>query len=670
MNVQVSYSWLKEYIKTDKTAEEVAKLLSLHAMNVEYIKEIEGEKIFEIEITGNRPDCLSVIGLARELSVLLGKKLAEEEVKTHEQKENNKQAKLEIKILDQKLCPRYSGAVLSGVKVGDSPDFIQKRLKQAGLRPINNVVDITNYVMLERGNPLHAFDATDGLNEIIVRLAKKGEQMTTLDDQKLVLTDKDLIIADSKQVLGLAGIKGGKAREVTQETKRIILESANFNPSSIRQSSRRFSLVTDASLRFDKGLSPEGTETFLNRVIELLVKYAGAQLESQSDSHKPLSPAILVSLSQIGLNRLLGLDFSLTEAERILNNLGFEIVESKKNKITVTVPWWRQGEVELEVDLIEEVARIYGYYNLVSQALTGRLPQDNQSIKFALEKRVKDLLVDLGFTEIFSYSLTSKIIAGQPAVKIKNPLNSDFEYLRRDLTVSLLPVVAKNQKQTEDLNLFELSKVYWPGASEPAQEVNRLAVLKAGRETNQADFYNLKAVLEKTVNIFGNFKVNYQTLKNCPVWQEGQSAVVSANDQVIGAIGFINLSLLRKMSVKTAVVGFDISFDWLTDHFSDQKKFRPLAKFPTLNRDLALVVPKSKLWQEVEEIIKTSGRPYLRKLSVFDVYEGKGLAPDSRGVAVHLRYRSNKRTLRDKEVEILQNKIISKLAVSGIKVRE
>ncbi|MDP2918542.1 MAG: phenylalanine--tRNA ligase subunit beta, partial [bacterium] len=416
MNILIPHSWLLEYFKTNLKPAEIAERLSLCGVSVEKVEKIvadgKAEYVYDIEVTSNRPDLLSVIGVAREAGAVFKKKCAFPAL--FKIPASDEMMPLRIEIRDPDLCPRYLGIVLQDIAVGPSPDFISERLKLSRLRPINNVVDITNYVMLEYGQPLHAFDwdllakNEKGEAEIIARKARQNEKMTTLDKQNLDLEPEMLVIADSAGPIALAGIKGGAKAEVTEKTKTIVLECANFNPVSIRKTSRKLSLATDASARFEKGLSALGLEVPFGRAIYLLEKFAqGRSASSYQDVYPKKLGVKKVNFYFKTLEKILGVKIPDNYAQEILLSLGFKI-KKQTGGLEVTVPYWRYCDIGIEEDLVEEIARIYGYDRLKGKLLDTAMPAETRSKSFAQEEKAKDILAGAGLTEVYTYSFVSQ----------------------------------------------------------------------------------------------------------------------------------------------------------------------------------------------------------------------------------------------------------------------
>lgn len=677
MNILIPHNWILEYCKTNLKPQEIASRVSLCGVSVEKVekassKMTEGnpEYIYDIEVTSNRPDMLSVIGIAREVSAILKEKLVMPKIPAISALVSSLK-NLDIEILEPVLCPRYLGILLEDVEIGSSPEGIASRLEQAGLRPINNVVDITNYVMLEYGQPLHAFDADrldtqKGIPQIIVRRARRGEKITTLDDQTFELKDNMLVIADAKSPIALAGIKGGKKAEVTLQTKRIILECANFNPISIRQTSRALSLQTDASARFEKGLSPLGLEAPFGRALDLLQKFTRGKIASRAvDVYPKKFVRKKIEFDPVSAMRLLGEDIPRPRAIAILERLGFQ-TKIEKGKIIVSVPAWRYYDTEGEEDLVEEIARIYGYHRLRGKLLDTRIPEEIKSREFLWEERAKDMLVGAGLTEVYTYSFVGKDLLAkcgfetEDNLKVTNPLSQEFEYLRRDLLPSLLNVAKENRQRTEEVKIFELARIYLGGDQVLPREERHLVGLWWQKNGKTALFYQMKAVVESLLHSLGVRDLS---------WKEGGgklvaplgSAEISAAGRDVGFLGIVKPAIASNFKLKEPVLVFDLNFEDLFKDFSSHKTYQPLPKYPAVGFDLSVVVPEETLWQEVENKIKVSGGNLVSEVRFLEAYHGKQISKGKKGLFLRIVYRSAKRSLKEEEAKNVHQKIIGAL---------
>ena len=672
MNIIFPYNWIKQYIPDLKvSAKEIAKKLSLHSHSVEKIEKIGGEEVFEIEMTSNRPDCFGIIGMAREIAVLFGKKLKVDQIDLPKT-ETNKQLFLQIENKAPELCRRIYGVILDNVKVLDSSKLIQKRLKQIGLRPVNNIVDLTNYVMRETGQPLHAFDY-DEINgkKMTICLSKKEGKLELLDGQVCQFKNSALIIQDQERIVDLLGIMGGKNSGVTEKTKRIFLQAPNIDGMQIRKTWREFDLHTDAAILFEKGLDPRACEPAVLRAAQMIQQIAQGKIASQViDFYPQKIKAKIIQFDLEKVEKILGLKIAKQKILQILQDLGFKAaVGSSQDCYKITAPYWRHNDINIAEDLIEEIGRIYGYYKLPSYALTGALPKVDQDLNLQLktEERSRDLLKDLGFIEILTYSLTSeKNVSPEHAVKTSNPLSNEFEYMRTALLPGLLETAQKNQKTIEKIQIFELSKVYAFNNQQAPQEKIHLGFLVSGKEK----FYFLKGVLENFLQELGIKKVKYNCSSASSFFDLDESAEIKINETKIGQMGLISKETLKKYNLKNLYYGLEIDFNELMEHYNSSKKFKKIPKYPAAYLDLSILVKKNILWYDLEQRIFKAGKPLLRTVDVFDVYKGKDMPQNCRSIAFHLEFRSKKHNLKDEEVKIAQDKIIKSLKEFGVKIRE
>lgn len=631
--------------------------------------------IFDAEITTNRPDALGMVGFAREVSAITEAKFMRlDKTRSKRRGKTRSPFSLSVKIEDKSQCPRYMAALIESVKVAGSPFWLKKRLISAGLRPINNIVDITNYVMLEFGQPLHAFDADKiagkGKKEIIVRKARNGEEIETLDGVKRKLNPEILIIADREKPLAIAGVMGGAGSSVSAGTKNIIIEAANFNPKAVRKSSRALSLFSDSSNRFEKGLSAEFPRIAIGRAIELMRDLSGgAQREKIIDAYFKKYRPTKVNLDFSYLCQKLGIEIAPKKAIKILESLGFQIAAKSKAGIKVIVPYWRQGDIEISDDLVEEIARIYGYHNLPSTLPKGEIPEKSGRDYFIREERVKDFLSDLGFCEVYGNSMVSgKMLAdfginSASALKIKNPLNEDMVYLRSALTPSLLKIISKNLRHKKEASIFEMANVYLPqkskGKNRPPKEEMILAI--AVTLSSGEAFAKLRAISEALLKKSG---IKEKNIAFVPAIRENlhptRTAAIKIGGVEIGFVGEIHPATLKTFDIGQRVAVAEISFEKLEAFAGDKKIYAPVSKFPPAEIDLAIVLDKKISWSDIKTEI--SGiNPLIAGVELFDIYSGKNIAGGKKSLAFHIVLQSFERTLQEAEVKKITGQIIEKL---------
>lgn len=628
------------------------------------------DNVIEFEITPNRPDCLSIYGMARETAATFNKNLKEiKPVLKNEQDDIDNFANgIEIQT---PYCTRYYSRVIKDVVIRPSPLWLQTTLMNAGVRPINNIVDITNYVMLELGQPLHAFDL-DNLSgkKIIVRQAKNNESLTTLDNTQRILDEKDIVIADASDSIGLAGIMGGLDSEITQNTRTVLLEGANFNEKHIRLTSKKLSLRTEASTRFEKGIDPNLCEQAVERVAELVeLTASGIVVKGVIDIKQYEDKENVIDLRPERVGKLLGVEIPASDMHTYLNRLGFG-TSSKGTKIEAIVPSFR-NDVEVEADLIEEIGRLYGFHNIESKPLFGALTRGEKSYKKQIESRVKDILQGVGFNEVMTYSFVSpkaydKLNLSENAVernfiKLMNPLGEDFSTMRTTLVSNMLDLIGRNQKKgVVSANFYEIGHIFIP-KSLPVEELpDEKAVLSMGFY-GENDFYFMKESLEIILDRLGIKDISYNRESNNPTYHPGRTATLHAGGKKLGIIGEVHPDVLTNYDIKQRVYVADVDFDLIVSLSDLEIKYSPLAKFPSMTRDIALVVNEEVMIGELESVIKYHGKDLIESIELFDIYRGNQVAENKKSVAFSIVYRSFEKTLTDERINPIQEAIIRDL---------
>ncbi len=625
-----------------------------------------GSPIVSFGITPNRPDCLSMVGMAREVGIIEGKplRLPRPEVSEVPSKAADV-VKVTVKARD--LCPRYACRVIEDVKLGPSPLWMQQRLIAAGMRPINNIVDITNYVMLELGQPLHAFDADKiAEGEIIVREAEENEVLKTLDGVERKLEKGMLLIADPTQPLALAGIMGGESSEITESTKRVLLESANFNRGSIRRTSRKLGLRSEASSRFEKGLDPELVFLAADRAAELLEKYAGGKVYSGTvvDGDYEAKETVVETTASF-INRLLGLELEKSQIVEILTKVGLEVA-SNGDALTVKVPSFRQ-DIEQEVDLAEEVARIYGLDNIPDSIPKGEIASSGLTQLQKVERILARELASIGYSELITYSfLSEKRLEGLPGepVRIANPLSEEQAVLRTSLLPSLLKAVETNYNRLQkDVAFFEIAKIYLKSEGQALPEEKlMLGAALAGKKQGyfdaapgDVDFYDLKGALDYLGSRL-RLTFDYAPSRR-PRMHPGRCADVSLDGRVIGYIGQIHPD-----ETEEPVYFLEIEVEPLTKGLSEVVVYKGLTRFPAVFRDIALVGPMAVPAKELTEAIINAGGRHLVSVELFDLYTGPQVGEGKKSLAYALMFQSEERTLTDSEIDEALKNIQAKVA--------
>ena len=633
-----------------------------------------GDAVIDFSPTPNRPDCLSMLGIAWEAAALTGKAVRLPSLDYEESGEPiEKLARVEI--LDSDLCPRYIAGVVTGVTVGPSPGWMQQQLKAAGMRPINNVVDITNYVMLEYGQPLHAFDY-DLLAErrIVVRRAREGESIVGIDGQLRRLAPHTLVIADAARPVAVAGVMGGAESEVGERTVNILLESATFDGLSIRRTSRELGLRSEASTRFDKGLSPELPLFAARRAIQLMVQLAGGKaakgLVDVYPGHSARQP---IRLTTERAMKVLGVGVATEEMARTLKALGFQGRDGGDSALQVEAPYWRM-DIAIEDDLLEEIARIKGYDWIPTTTLGGHLPVYEPEPMLALKEAVRDIMVASGLVEIVTYSLTSQEVraraqpGGPEPLRVWNPLSTDLEELRLTLRGGLLRTLAANQRnQEEGIHLFEVGKVYLPTEGELPQEREVVAAVLSGprrasfwqAEGGELDFFDAKGVLEALFDGLG-VVVSYEPDKD-PLLHPGRTARLFVDGRPVGLVGELHPRGAGAFDLLNRPVAYlEVDLQELLPLLPERgHPYQPIARFPGIVRDLALALDESVPAQRVLEIIRAT--PLVQQAPLFDVYAGEQLPPGKKSLAYRIVYQSPGRTLTSEEAQRTQDRLLDRL---------
>ncbi len=635
-----------------------------------------GDVVLDLEVTANRPDCLSVLGVAREAAALTGVPLQEPDL-AYAEGGQPIAALTSVEILDPDLCPRYMCSVVTGVKVGPSPQWLQDRLSKAGLRPINNVVDVTNYVLLEYGQPLHAFDF-DKLRgrRIVVRRARPGERMATLDGQERVLQPTMLTIADAERPVALAGVMGGASTEVDGATTSLLIESASFAPTSIRRTSRALGLRTEASLRFEKGLRPHLAPVALRRATQLILQVAGgtaAQGLVDIFPAKSEPPQLTLTLQRI--KKVLGVELPLDRVLGVLTSLGFSCQADGPAALRVTVPYWR-SDVTIEEDLVEEVARIIGYDAIPTTMLSTPIPHHEPPALRDLREEVKDWLVKAGMQETISYSLTSRealeraeaLAEGVEPLRVANPMSRELEYLRTTLRASILNTAASNlRRQEQGLRLFEAGRVYLPRSGDlPLERETVIGVLAGPRaeaawqaDQGALDFYDAKGVLEALFAGLG-VPASFEAAQD-PLLHPSRTAHILAGDLRLGVVGEVRPDVLERFDIQgVAVTLFELDLERLAESRPQEtRRFQPIPRLPGAWRDLALVVDAQVPAARVQALLQD--HPLVARVTLFDVYVGPGVEPGHRSLAYRVLYQAPDRTLTAEEVAQVQARILRRL---------
>ncbi len=667
--MKLSLNWLKRYIQVNLTADELSHKLTMAGIEVEKVSKENNDVVFDLEVTPNRPDCLNVIGFARELSAILDQKKQIPSFKPHKMPTK----KYDIQVDDKKDCARYIGTLIENVHVKPAVDWMESLLKSIGVRTVNNLVDITNFCLMETGQPMHAFDADKiSGNKIIVRRAKKGEKIVMIDGVERELDPSILVIADDKKPVAVAGIMGGKESEVTEKTHNVLLESAYFDPVLIRRAARKLGLSTDSSYRFERGVDFDMVESGANRAIDLILELAKGDITKKDEvkavSKLKLSTSIVVSIEQI--NGYLNDKLSIHACKKILNNLDFEATLFGKNKIKITPPSFR-GDIKQEVDIVEEIARIVGYDNLPSTTPLIKPSQILPDEKRQKRNAIRKALLSQGLNEIITYTMVNKRSLEKTrqeslsGISIINPLSQDQEILRPALLASHLNVLAANiNHQQKDLTVFETGKIYIGGS-----EKEVLAVALSGKQNSDwrnharktVNYYDLKGVLVKTIqDVFGaeitvkHIKKNY--------FDETQSVAIFLKGQEIGEMGLLSDEVVNNFDIKNAKVLFaQLDLEKLLKEDWRHKKFVPVCEFPAIIRDVSLAIKTEINFADITQEAFLLGEGILKSIDFIEEYLGEKIQKGYRGIVFSCSYQSDKKTLTDDEITKLHQRIVASI---------
>jgi phenylalanyl-tRNA synthetase beta chain len=640
------------------------------------LSEVLGETIFDLDLTPNRPDLLSVVGVAREVAALTGQRVREPSVE-YDAGGASVSGRASVGIADPDLCPRYVGALIENVKIGESPGWLQDRLIAAGLRPINNVVDITNYVMLELGQPLHAFDFTRLKGgKIIVRRARPGETLTLLDGTERELAPEMLVIADAEDAVALAGVMGGENSEVAKTTTTILLESANFKATSIRRTSAALKARTDASVRFEKSLSPHLPPIAAARAVQLIVQICGGKAaDGILDVFPEKAPEVEITLTQERLHRVLGVELPTTQVRDVLTGLGFGCDWVAPDHYAVRVPYWRT-DVNIADDVIEEVARILGYDEMPTTQLRGAIPHHEPQPRVELRERLREALAAAGMQEIITYSMTSlealqkvlppEELATNPPLRIANPMSREHEYARTSPRAAVLQTLAKNLDPRGGLvALFEAGRIYIPRSDDLPQEIEVVCGAVTGRKPDRwsqpgeerAGFFEAKACVETALDVLG-VRGEYREAVDF-AYLAGRTAEVLVAESRVGLVGEVHPRVAASFDIDDVVGMFELDLDALLPHMRHIAHYEPVSPYPPVVEDLAVVVADDVTSARVQSIIESF--PLVRSAPVFDVYTGPPVPAGRKSMAFSVSYQAPDKTLTDEDVARQRDRIVARL---------
>jgi phenylalanyl-tRNA synthetase beta chain len=673
--MKLSLNWLKDYIDPKLSTEELIERLTMAGLEVELVEASGADKVLELEITPNRPDCLSILGLAREIGAITGRSVNPPKIK----KFKTKVLKDLVHIEDKKDCSRYIGTLIRDVQIKDAPQGMKARLSALGINAINNAVDITNFVLMETGQPLHAFDH-DKLSggKIIVRRAKAGETIVTLDGIERKLDASILVIADTQKPVAIAGIMGGRDTQISAGTRNILLESAHFDMGLIRRACRSLGLRSDSSYRFERNVNFDGVLTGADRATDLLLELAGGRLDGRKEAlARTKNFAIKIPVKVLDIESLLGVKVTPAKAKAWLGKLGFKVT-AKAGTLIVTPPGNRT-DIGQDVDVIEEIARMIGFDRLPSKMpliKTTNIPVDKRPRQ--VKEQIRGVLKARGVDEIITHSmingkmLAKSNLADLPALRIFNPLNQDQEMMRPSMLPSMLQAAALNiNRGQKDFRFFEFGKRYFADS-----EKETLGILLAGRRTHDwraakkeaVEIYDLKGVMEdvfRTLGIDPAYGAN-----QLPALDPGCAASITFNGKYLGALGRIDRRVLNNWDIKNQDIYYaGLHLDEIFLLPAQTLKYQPISEFPAIVRDVSLAVKKGIEYSKVEGICLKNGGDILRSVQFIEQYLGDKIQPGNKGLVFSCHYQSNTRTLREDEVSAVHERIMQALILEISAVR-
>ncbi len=674
--MKITYNWLKEFVEFDLSPSELCKVLTMAGLETKVIESMDGDHVIEVDLTPNRSDCHSVIGIAREVLALTGGRFKYPDISVKES-DGDINSLISVAVEDPQLCPRYTARIIRGVKVKPSPSWLEKKIIAVGIMPINNIVDVTNYMLWEMGQPLHAFDYEHIKGKkIIVRNAYKKESLATLDEKKHNLSEDSLVIADSERAVALAGVMGGGDSSVTQATRDILLESAYFNPISIRRTSRRHGIFTDSSYRFERGVDNERVVAALDRAANLIAELSeGKVVKGRIDCYpKKISyPQIDLRISRT--NRILGISLNREQILNVLNRLMFTTKVIDDDKIKVNVPSFRK-DIEREIDLIEEVARLHGYEKILKTIPSSKVSVSVSTKSQVFEKEIRNILISLGLTEVINYSFIDEKYFGlmnihqddplRKTIKLRNPLSQNWSVMRTTLLPGIINTAVFNvNRGIYDVGIFEVGKVFIPNERLPVEKMMMGCAVTEKVEKKiwskgERDFYYLKGLVESLLGRLNIHDIEFFPV-NLSYIHPQKGTCVRINNEDIGYLGELSPAAAEGFDLKEKLYVFELSLDKIFDNAVTEKKYTYLPKYPSIYRDIAIVLDNNIKSDDVYMIIRDTDNSILKEIILFDYYEGKQIPDGKKSLAYSLIYRSDDRTLTDDDVNPIHEKIIKSL---------
>ncbi len=668
--MKLSYNWLKEYVDVKASPEEIAHKLTMSGSAVEGINKVGQDTILEFEITSNRPDCLSVTGLAREVAAVFDKKMKMPDFSKPAKTGETKKIKCVIESPD--LCQRYTARIISDVKIKEASQSLREKIEAVGIRPVNNVVDITNFCLMELGQPMHAFDL-DKIkgNKIIIREAGKNEKITTIDGIERKLNPGMLVIADERGPIAIAGIMGGIETEVGPDTKNIFLESAYFNPVSVRSTARELLLSSESSYRFERGVDKALIEMASSRASKLIIEEAGGRIGNFCETGDKKTRTKKIILKNSNASKILGIPLKIGKAKKILNHLGCSARSKSADILEVSVPSFRE-DLTREIDLIEEIARIYGFDNIPSKVSKITIQIIRKEKSREIIEKVRKTLVSSGMNEIMTYSLISQEAAERfPSiikneVFLNNPLSEEQKVLTPQLLDGMMKAVSYNiNRKNKDLKLFEIGKVYSENNGKYIEDTTLSMALTGLFSANwengkkESTFYDLKGIIEEAFAKF-NLEIEIQPGKISGI-SSGGNVLIKKTGEKIGYIGEASRKTLKIYDIDQKVFIAGINLERITKEAALTLQYKALPRFPFSTRDISLLCDKTIFSGKIKETILNAGKELVKKAELVDIYEGEQIPQDKKSVTYSITYGLDDRTLKEEEIESAHERIKKEL---------
>lgn len=674
--MKISYSWLKEYLNLDLSPEELAASLNKIGLMVESISHLDEDTVYELETYANRPDTLGHLGVAREIATLLNLSLKSRHWPLREMDRPTSEL-VDISILEPQLCPRYCGLIVTGVKVGPSPDWLRKRLEAVGLRSINNVVDISNYVCFSLGQPIHTFDFRKLKGaRIKIRKAKKGETIRTLEGTQVELSPEMLVIADETSPVAIAGVIGGEESGIVDSTTEIFIESANFNPVSIRLTSKKLGLSTDASYRFERGVDPEAAPVAAIMAASLLCELGAKVSRGLLDIHPvPRKPRV-ITLRLKRINELLGVEIESDFVVKTLSGLGLKLSEKRSGLWMAEIPSYRV-DLEREADLVEEVARFYGYDRIpsvITPVKSFELPADRDRDRVWY---LKEILFHRGFDEVINFSFTDPEKeqmwhTGYQSIRLQNPISTKLSTLKTSLLPGLMENAVWNfNREAEGVHIFEVGNIYFWEQEEVHREKLSLGILTTGLRTGrtwkepqkETDFFVLKGAVEDILYYLGYEPVSFEPA-TFPSFEPEQALQILVKNEPVGVLGLLSTALTRNYDLESPVFCAEIDLEGLLRKQPRPFTFQPVPKFPGTSRDLSFLVDENISYRQIQQQLQKLNLPCLEGYLVCDRFKGKSLPAGKISFSVRFYFRHANRTLQTEEVDRAMQEITTQLKAS------